>query len=1111
VIIDILEVVIMINIMDININMIASAVYMFLILLVATVFVAASANSRRTNTKNQILFMNICVYGWIAVDLLVLLINNLSVGMVVWQAGMAFMGLTVFTFFILVVRTFLPNSKLPQYAVILLLIIPVVTILLGLIPPMHTHLRDVQSITLWPRRVDYNWGLWLYIFAAYSHLLALVSVVIIIYGYVKGNVNGRTFCLFISAVMMVIIGSMVNIFNLLPANISITSIGAAFALVFVHLALSDSQFGMRFQLYNSLKSRIVFPVFVLLFLVVIGMIVYSARQNRIFVEDVDAKRLDTAVQSIQGYLESYKRQTYAVALVMGNSSELSHMVNMHDYENIWRYISEWQENFGVHEIIVTDINGIAISNSSIPIQPESTFPSIFIGYREDLSHIPSIIAGLNGETRTLYTSLPSLPSSDMVMATISPIVDSSNNIVGSVMVSFNIGTYAFAEYISNMFGVDVTVFAGDTSVATTLVNPNTGLRTTRSPVASHVANAVLERGEHLQTPLNILNILPYLAYYFPLHGEDGAPVGMFFIGVSRAYAVLTLGNQNRNMAIIAIFGCVFVALIMYLIISIAMNPLKDITKNVKRVTAGEVNLNIDRSKITTDELGSLNSDILHLIDSLKFMIDDLSSIKQEYKVKGNMSYRLDVEKYENSFRDMVEIVNDVLEEETYNINHVVIKILDRVGVGDFDINIHNKPGDFMRQAEAMQNLVDNLKAIRTEVKNMIYAVVNGDFTFEIDATKYQGDWSDIMTGLNSVIKAVDEPLKTVELGMNELKAGNFDLIEIDRIITEAGYSVRAEDFNGVFRTIIIAFEEAMVTTASYITEISKDLIAIAGGDLTTEITREYVGDFRNIKESLNCISTTLHQTMSSIHAAAEQVLSGAHLIANSAGDLASGAQEQTDSVQELVATLELINQQTQQNATNAVYANELSGKSTNTALEGNKTMEQMVEAMTKIKESSNGIAGIVKTIQDIAFQTNLLALNASVEAARAGEQGRGFSVVAEEVRTLAERSRVAADETTFLIQDSISRVENGSNMAGATAESLNAIVVSAGEVLEIINAISTASNEQAEALTNFSAGIEQISRVTQDNSSVSEETATASEELNSQAETLKQLVSYFKL
>jgi methyl-accepting chemotaxis protein len=199
------------------------------------------------------------------------------------------------------------------------------------------------------------------------------------------------------------------------------------------------------------------------------------------------------------------------------------------------------------------------------------------------------------------------------------------------------------------------------------------------------------------------------------------------------------------------------------------------------------------------------------------------------------------------------------------------------------------------------------------------------------------------------------------------------------------------------------------------------------------------------------------------------------------------------------------------NAENATQANQLAAQAKLSAEKGEEQMGNMVKAMNDINQSASGISKIIKAIDEIAFQTNLLALNAAVEAARAGKHGKGFTVVAEEVRNLAQRSAAAAKETAEMIEGSIKKTEVGAKIAEETSNALQEIVAGSTKVTDLIGEIASASKEQAQGISQINQGLSQVDQVTQQVTASAEESASASEELSSQSLQLKQMLSKFNL
>lgn len=289
--------------------------------------------------------------------------------------------------------------------------------------------------------------------------------------------------------------------------------------------------------------------------------------------------------------------------------------------------------------------------------------------------------------------------------------------------------------------------------------------------------------------------------------------------------------------------------------------------------------------------------------------------------------------------------------------------------------------------------------------------------------------------------------------------------------------------------------------------------AIEHGDLTHPVKQDTQArnEMGRLHNGLARMQQALVNTVSNVRNGSDTILTGVSEIAAGNADLSARTEQQAASLEQTAASMEQITATVKQNADNALQASKLAGSAADTAEKGGDIVDGVIKTIFDLEESAKKIAEITGVIESIAFQTNILALNAAVEAARAGENGRGFAVVAGEVRNLAQRSAAAAKDIKGLIEESSSRVEKGTKLAVAAEESMEAIVVGVKQVRDIMDEISSASDEQSRGITQVGIAVAELDRVTQQNASLVEESSSAAGLLEDQAQHLNRTVATFRL
>ncbi len=564
-------------------------------------------------------------------------------------------------------------------------------------------------------------------------------------------------------------------------------------------------------------------------------------------------------------------------------------------------------------------------------------------------------------------------------------------------------------------------------------------------------------------------------------------LGKVIIGQTLADRNNALTFATEILLLLSLVGIIIIVVFLIKITERLIIPLKQLKKQALKLAEGQLEVAIKYPY--EDELGSL----IHAFNKMS------GAILQ----KVNFARQLAAGKIENEIEVLSE--NDVL-------------------------------------GKALKDVKLSLLSMVEELNQLIHQQQNGNVNARCQTDKLNGIYADVLNNLNQALDVVVEPLKeTIEI-LNQYAAGNLDhvlkelpgdlgqlteavktiqfslntlVMESIKQVEEAKngnlkYRSEAEKLQGAYREILSGFNQTLENMTTPVNEIKHALKKLAEGDLRVKIEADYPGEFGVMKEAFNQSVTALHEALSSILIAVEQIQGGANQVADSSQAVSQGATEQASSLEETTASIEEIAQQARLNSEHAAKANQVSSEAQKAAEQGSLQLEEMLKAILTIKDSSDQISKVIKVIDEIAFQTNLLALNAAVEAARAGVHGKGFAVVAEEVRNLAQRSAKAAKETEQLIQNSGQKVKDGTEIANKTAETLQSIIKNTIEVSDLIDEIASASAEQVEGIDQVSKALKQIDQVTQANAASAEQSAAAADQLSSQASYLQKMVGHFK-
>ncbi|SFR54819.1 methyl-accepting chemotaxis protein [Thiomicrospira sp. ALE5] len=472
------------------------------------------------------------------------------------------------------------------------------------------------------------------------------------------------------------------------------------------------------------------------------------------------------------------------------------------------------------------------------------------------------------------------------------------------------------------------------------------------------------------------------------------------------------------------------------------------------------------------------------------------------------------------------------------IDTTVNKVTNIANTMDFSTRFDKRNDELNQIGQSLNSMLTEVQSAINETNGVVGAIAQGDYSKRIEADLV-GDLANLKSGVNGSAENVEFMMAELDKVMAALNEGQFD-VKMDPRVPDA-FSQRVDKAlssinevveninrvmdkmsNGKFRHRVeveargqLAIMKNNVNSAMdglehAMSDITKVVVALSKGDLTKTIDTQYHGELRILTEAVNQSVGKLVEVVAVALDAAQLVNHASLEVAQGSLDLSDRVQQQAAAIEQSTATMTSFSDAVQNNAQQAADATALEREVEKQSKTAAEVMKQTIESMAAIQASSHKISDIVTLIDGIAFQTNLLALNAAVEAARAGEHGRGFAVVAGEVRALAQKSAEAAKDITALINESVTRIDQGTRLANESGDVILNITGAIEKAAQMSEQIASASIEQSEGVKQLQLAMNQIDEGTQQNAALVEETSAAAESMREQADLLSEQMQFFQ-